>query len=197
MDPKDIKVTSKSPTLEELKEYRADWLKEAEEAGKIDDLFKIIHSLGIRGNVMEGIARLHDPYYRVEFDVGELPYVILYKRYWSVPAKNGSPGKFDQLYVVEGGKYMHEAMHGNKRLVSYFRGNRYSLQDTEHNNPLETPPDAKEIMINNFYVPGDWELYIGALLELVNANLGEASTNDYETERKTLLHDLCYDLKTS
>ena len=190
INPNDIKVTNKSPTLDQLKEYRADWLREAEESGMINDLFKIVNTLGVRGK------KVHPnwpPCNRYEFSAGNNDYVILLiNEAWGTMQQNGKTIiTWEMIYVVENGEHMREIEYKNKRLVKYYR--RLELSPAQKAGSKANNDAAK--IKENLYVPGDWELFIGTHLELANSHLAKTSTGRSNAERETLLKDLC--LKTS
>lgn len=179
--PEDIKVTKIKPTIEELKEYRAAWLKEAEDNGTIDDLFLIVKSFG---EIPErGIHKGWQPLRRFEFTDGDSDYVILFDRaLWGM-------GKDDlvtweRIYVVEDGDYMHEIEYGNKRLVQYYR-----RLEADPSGRDDSESDAK-IIEGNIYVPGYWEGLIGVFAGDARDEINKGKKKKVTNERNDLLEDL-------
>ena len=187
--PEEIKVTAKKPTIEELKEYRAAWLKEAEDNGTIDDLFLIVKAFGVipEKRVFPGRAPLR----RFEFTDGDSDYVILFKGCtWGVGAMRGRrPGdtldEWEQVFVVEGGVEMKEVVYG-KRLVQYYR----HLNLAPHG---FMPGNYEEQIGLNLYIPGYWEGLIGVFAKDAKYQIGDGAKKRTETERNDLLRDLNLD----
>lgn len=176
--PEGIKVTKTKPTIEELKEYRAAWLKEGEESGVIDDLFLIVKTFG--KFPFPGYSCLR----RFEFTDGDSDYVILLDReVWGVGKETVTA--WEKVVVVEGGEYMLEGVNG-KMLVSYYR--RLELSPAEKHS--RAPANDGEKTEANFYIPGYWTGLIEEFANDAKHELGKASTDKARNERAQLLNDL-------
>lgn len=185
--PEDIKVTVKHPTIEELRTYRAAWLKEAESNGMIGDLFLIVKTFGAipEDSPYPGWPALR----RFEFTDGDSDYVILYDcEVWGRRARLGEEGEsiltWERIFVVEGGDHMREVEYGNKRLVKYFRRLEPSLSGRD-----ERVRDGEKIT-DNFYVPGHWEGLIGVFAGDARHEINKGKKEKVDSERKNLLNDL-------
>lgn len=179
--PEDIKITKKSPTTEELREYRAAWLREAEENGTIDDLFLIVKTFGVVPETSPYPG--YRTWKRKEFTDGDSEYVILYDREVWVIEKE-TVVAWERIIVVEDGEPMRELLWDNKRLVSYFRrlSPPPSGQDTREKDKAKSS--------RNFYVPGYWEGLISDFAWDAKHELTEGRKQKADQERKDLLNDL-------
>lgn len=179
--PEDIKITKKKPTTEELKEYRAAWLKEAEENGMIDDLFLIVQTFGVFPG--ERVHRGCPPLRRFEFTDGDSNYVILYEReFWDLGKERITT--WERIYVIEDGEYMREIEWGNKRLVKYFR----RLEPSPSG--LDNRSRDQELKDQNFCVPGYWMGLIGVFAKDAKHELTDGKKQKADNERNDLLNDL-------
>ena len=174
--PEEIKVTKTKPTIDELKEYRAAWLKEAEDNGTIDDLFLIVKTFGV---IPERIVHPGwPPLRRFEFTDGDSDYVILYGMEYGMAEPIG-----EIIWVVENGDHMREIEYGNNRLVKVFR---YTVDV----NSIKYPDRSSKFYQENHFVPGYWEGLIGVFAKDAKYQIGDGAKKRTETERKELLRDL-------
>lgn len=184
--PDKIKVTATKPTIEELKEYRAAWLKEAEDNGTIDDLFLIVKTFGVIPE--RGMFPSWPPLRRFEFTDGDSDYVILLDRVvWGVGGMNGKNRgdtliEWERVFVIQGGTYIKEIVYG-KKLVQYYR----HLNLAPHGN---MPSDHKGRLESNLFVPGYWEGLIGVFAKDARYEITDGRKKKVDNERKSLLKDL-------
>lgn len=174
--PEDIKVTAKKPTIEQLKEYRAAWLKEAEDNGLINDLFLIVKTFGVIPGVR--VHRGWEKLRRFEFTDGDSDYVILYDMEYDMAKPIG-----ETVYVVENGEHMREIEYGNKRLVKVFR----YIVDV---NSIKYPDRTSKLYQENHFVPGYWDGLIGVFATDARYEMTDGKKKKVDNERKNLLKDL-------
>ena len=180
--PEDIKVTATKPTLEELKTLRIDWLEDGEKSGRIDDLIRIVKTMGVKGDyVHPGWV----PMNRYEFSGGYNDYVILHRMTETISGSLYGPViySWDEIYLVENGEHMREMEYGNKKIVQYIKTENLPA-------PRNTPLKVRDIMDRALYIPGDWELYLGSHVTLVNDKLGEIKKEKTDNERSEMLREL-------
>ena len=174
--PEDIKVTKNKPTIEELKEYRAAWLKEAEDNGMIDDLFLIVKTFGVIPEVAQ--FRGHPPLRRFEFTDGDSDYVILLDRViWGNDIE-----EWETIFVIENGEYLKERV-SLKKLVSYYR----HLNLAPHGS---MPYYHSRNLEQNHFAPGYWEGLIGVFAKDAKYQIGDGAKKRASNERTNLLKDL-------
>ena len=180
--PEEIKVTATQPTLEELKMLRIDWLEEGEKSGMIDDLIRIVKTMGVRG---DQVHRGEVPMNRYDFSGGDNDYVILHRATQTISGSLYGPDiySWDEIFLVENGEHMREIEYGNKKIV-------HNIKIGNPPAPKNTPPKVRDIMDRALYIPGDWELYLGTHVTLVNDKLGEIKKDKVDNERSEMLREL-------
>ena len=180
--PSDIKITASKPSLEELKDYRDAWLEEGETNGIVNELFKVVKTLGVRG---DQVHRGWEPMIRYGFSGGENDYVILYKTYFYHVGNldYGRETIWERLLLVENGEFMKEIEFDNKTLVKFFR-------IAEPPTPNRIPPEAQKYIDQALFLPGDWELYFSPHIELSNLELSKIKKDKNKTERTDLIKRL-------
>ena len=184
--PEDIKITAKSPTVEELNELKAAWLREAESNGMIDELFLIVKTFGVipEKRAFPG----HDSLRRFEFTDGDSDYVILLNRsIWDVGGMRGKrPGdtleEWERIFVVQDGEYLKERV-SRKKLVRYYRHLNLAPNG-------EMTYDHQEKLNLNIFVPGYWEGLIGVFAKDARYQITDGKKGKVDKERKNLLNDL-------
>lgn len=158
------------------------WVKDAEDTGKISDLVKVVKTLGEKGEPYPYLKR--EPF--VRFKQGA--YTLHYKETTTITNKNEVfSGEFFTLVVTQGGREGYELIDGFK-LVNYF--GLISIEDHwdyQYRIFAANRPTADGVE-GNLYLPGDWELYfLGGPLSLANETLGVAAKKQAQEERATLI----------
>ena len=180
--PDQIKITATKPTIKELKEYRAAWLKEGEESKILNDLILIAKTLGVTGE----LKRPGRPAMKIfRFSGGDNDYALFHDTVWTTHVRSLYDVDYytwDCILLRENGEPKKEDYTG-KMLVSYVKCRKKEGVNTGGNR-------IADMIENSIFLPGDWELYVGAHATVANDKLAKSKKEKTKIDRSKLLDNM-------